>query len=82
MPIIFCIFAEKFFHSKIKNYRVLHIYALWVHSTSMDCPKCKIGDYVKDGILRGLQRYTCTVYEVQVVEFCPMFLNFTNEKAK
>ena len=25
----------------------------------MDCPKCKIGDYVKDGKLRGLQRYKC-----------------------
>ena len=32
----------------------------------MDCPKCKIGDYVKDGKLRGLQRYTCTPYEVRV----------------
>jgi transposase-like protein len=25
----------------------------------MNCPKCKIGDYVKDGKLRGLQRYKC-----------------------
>ena len=25
----------------------------------MNCPKCKIGDYVRDGILRGLQRYKC-----------------------
>ena len=25
----------------------------------MECPRCKIGEYVKDGILRGLQRYKC-----------------------
>ena len=25
----------------------------------MDCPKCNSGSYVKDGNLRGLQRYKC-----------------------
>ena len=25
----------------------------------MECPKCKIGDYVKNGMLRGFQRYKC-----------------------
>jgi hypothetical protein len=49
--VIFCIFAKKFFTQKSKT---------------MDCPKCKISDYVKAGILRGLQRYTCTLYEVRV----------------
>ena len=33
--------------------------AYFVRSTSMDCPKCKSSHHVKDGIVRGKQRYKC-----------------------
>ena len=55
--------------------RSVHVQKIFIQkSKTIDCPKCKIGDYVRDGKLRELQCYTCTllalcaahVYEVRV----------------
>jgi transposase-like protein len=36
----------------------------------MDCPKCKSTHHVKDGMVRGLQRYKCKACNYRYTVFC------------